>query len=136
MKKFLFLALTVAFTTVSFAQVINLKSANNLSVDTVTNTGTKYMTSGAIAGRLSAMTVQVDLTELSGTTAGTITLQYSLDGVTYFTLAADSTYTATDVASQTFGWFVKSPALFKYVRVKYTGSGTMSDKIFAKAWGN
>lgn len=134
MKKLLFLLALIASISCVNAQVVNLKSQYGNNVDTVTNTGTKYLTSGVISTTVKNIAVQVDLTEISGTTGGTLTLQYSLDGVTYFSLAADSTYTPADVASQTFGWFIKLPAPFKYLRVKYTGTGTMSDKISAKLW--
>ena len=124
MKKYIFLLLFTAFAFISQAQILTLKSTSNNVTDTVTNTATEVLTSAVFSGKVKPLTVQVAVTKVSGTVAGSITLQYSLDGSNYFSLAADSVYTATNVASQSFGWKVTTAA--KYVRVSYTGSGTMA----------
>jgi hypothetical protein len=136
MKKLLFLLLLAAFSFTVKAQVINLKSTIGNNTDTVANTATEVLSSGAIAGKVSAFTVAVTITKISGTVDGSLRLQYSLDGTSYFSVAADSVYTPTDVSSQVFGWLVKCPAPVKYIRVSYTGTGTMSAILAAKAWGN
>lgn len=112
-----------------------LKSQYNLTVDTVTNTATKYVYTARVAG-FSLAGVVVNLTEISGTTAGTITLEASQDNVTWYSAyySTDTTYsfTATDVATQSFRFKVVN-FIDNYLRVKYVGSGTMSTKI-AGTW--
>lgn len=105
-----------------------------LNSDTVTNTGTGAVGSPRISGPAQSVTIVVVLTELSGTTAGTLTLQGSLDGTNFKAIPTEETQTsiatatALDVASQVFTWRVKnSPYL--YYRVSWTGSGTMSATI-------
>lgn len=96
--------------------------------DTITNTGTKTNTL-KLSGSFNQVLIQSTVTKISGTVAGTLTLQGSVDGTNYVT--ADSSalhkrsFTATNVASQSVVFVIeKSPYL--YYRVSYTGSGTMS----------
>ena len=113
------------------------------TVDTVTNGATKYMYSPQIRGFQKVISVVVHLAEISGTTAGTITLEASLSGgtsaadwypVTSYGVTDSTkgtwTFTPTDVASQNFRFKVTDWSDL-YLRVKYTGTGTMSDKIYA-----
>lgn len=127
---------------VSFGQTSVLLDLKNplspyATSDTVVNTATAYLTSDRVAGPAQTVTVQVVCTEISGTTAGTITLQGSINGTNFVALTDSTTVpnittkTATDVASQSFTWQVtNSPYL--YYRVSWTGSGTMSNKFSAK----
>lgn len=137
MKKLSILLTLVTFAMCSFGQ-IDMKSANNNTVDTVANTGTKYMTSQKIGGNIKSLAVAVTLTEISGTTGGTLTLEASLDGVTWYPLyqsySDTTTFTPADVATQAFRWLISPSEGFgdTFVRVKYTGTGTMSTKISAK----
>lgn len=88
--------------------------------DTIVNTGTVskiFSTTGKISG----VAVQVVLTKVSGTGAGTVQLQGSLDGTNYKIIGSASTI--TDVASQNFTFFITSPCP-QYFKVLYTGSGT------------
>ena len=105
-----------------------------LLTDTVTNTGVGAVTSARISGPAQGVTIAVVLTEISGTTAGTLTLQGSLDGTNFKAIPTEETQTsiatatALDVASQVFTWRIKnSPYL--YYRVSWTGTGTMSATI-------
>lgn len=105
--------------------------------DTVTNTGTGTVTSPRISGAGSNVTIVLVLTEISGTTAGTVTIQGSLDGTnwkaipTVETQTSITTATALDVASQVFTWrLASSPYL--YYRASWTGSGTMAATIAGK----
>lgn len=129
--------------------------------DTVTNTGVNFLTTGYTQGATAALpatwaggtalptaivnpslstTIQVNITKISGTVAGTVTLQGSLDGVSYNTatsgaLAITATYTATDVAAQSKSWvIVNNP--YRYYRVSWTGSGTMVATMTAQIWSH
>jgi len=105
--------------------------------DTVTNTGTGTLSSIRVNGPGDNVTIVVTCTEISGTTAGTITIQGSLDGTNYKAIPTNETQTsittatALDVASQVFTWrLASSPYL--YYRVSWTGSGTMAASFAAK----
>ena len=119
------------------AQQQDLVSSYNLTVDTVVNSATGYLGT-RIAGAKEEVTIQFVATKNSGTVGGTVSLLGSLDGINYkaATVAEGTTalptFTATDVASQTFIWRVtKNPYL--YYRVSWTGTGTMSAKFTARA---
>lgn len=142
MKKIIFIfaavALLLAFKPEVKAQgVYNLLSSYSSVKDTVSNAGTAYLQTGPIADKTTTVTVVINATELSGTTAGTITLFGSLDGTNWIALT-DSTAvpaiaakTATDVATQSFMWRVSDNPV-RYYRVSWTGSGTMSDWFTAQ----
>ncbi|GGG97350.1 hypothetical protein [Pedobacter zeae] len=106
-----------------------LSSPTHAATDTVTNAGVKYQIA-AVQGFQDVVTIQTVITKISGTVAGTVIIQGSLDGVNYTTIGTDS-FTATDVASQSKSWSV-NPSTFAYYRVSYTGAGTMSAKINSK----
>lgn len=117
-------------TTETKAQGTAMRSANSLTVDTVVNTGTKAMTSSIIKGYYPGATVQFYTTKISGTVGGTAKLQYSLDGSNWFGVNSDSTYTLTDVSTQSGGWKLRDLRA-SYLRVFFTGTGTMSNKVSA-----
>lgn len=101
-------------------------------IDTVTNTGTSYISTIVKSrGNATTTTIQVNCTKISGTVAGTITIQGSLDNVNFKALPTEETQTALatatalDVASQTFVWRLKGSP-FTYYRISWTGSGTMA----------
>ena len=76
------------------------------------------------------------ITKISGTVAGVVRLFGSIDGVTYARIAATDSLNATNVASQGKLFNVlpsggKWP--YKYVRVSYTGTGTMSASFTSRA---
>lgn len=130
MKKLIALFFALALGVSVFAQDVTMRNASASSTETITNGGTGILT-GTVRGHKNTITVQVTITKTSGTVAGTLTLQGSLDNVSYkATLlpngvsTAVNTYTATDVASQTFIWQLDKNA-YNYWRISYTGSGTM-----------
>jgi hypothetical protein len=134
MKKILFLIMLAtvfiaALPQKTEAQTSLISAGNSLARDTVTNTAAKSWL-GQFAGYHSTVTIQVDITKISGTLAGSLTVVASNDGVTY--QAIGSAFTVTDVASQSTNF---SPTLgFRYYGVKWTGTGTMSGSLVAKLY--
>jgi hypothetical protein len=135
MKKLLVILLAAALTlTVSQAHSqIDLVSQYGKKIDTVSNVlGTKYLTSGKFDGLYESVCIYIDITEISGTTGGTLSVEVSGNGTTWapYYNSKDSVYTFTpaDVASQSFRF-----QLLKfgdgYIRIKFAPTGTMSDKI-------
>jgi pheromone shutdown protein TraB len=119
----------LAFTHIeSKAQVKNLLSTYSLSTDTVTNAGTSYLTVQN-KGEAGATTIQVNVTKVSGTVGGTISLLGSLDGTNFKALNTEetqtalATITATD-ANNVYHWRLNGNP-FLYYRVSWTGTGTM-----------
>ena len=130
MKQLISLFFALALGVSVFAQDVTMRNASASSTETITNGGTGILT-GTVRGHKNTVTVQVTITKTSGTVAGTLTLQGSLDNVSYKAAllpngvsTAVNTYTATDVASQTFIWQLDKNA-YNYWRISYTGSGTM-----------
>lgn len=112
--------------------------------DTVTNTATNSV-SLQVQSWYNTLTVQANLVKISGTQAGTLTLQGSIDGINYVTVptayiksatftpgvyGGSATATATNVASQSFAWVI-SQSPFEFYRVSWAGSGTMSSSLAA-----
>ena len=116
---------------------ISLKSPYLLSSDTAVNTTVTYLTAASTGGYKNHVTVQVNITKISGTVAGTLSLLGSIDGTNFKAIllpqvsTALNTYTATDVASQTFIWLVTGNPYTHY-RVSWTPTGTMSASFNAK----
>lgn len=120
-----------------------LKSTYNLALDTVTNTGTKTLT-GRITLPYKTVSVGITVTKVSGTLAGTVTLQGSIDGVNYatvptayietvtsqapYTVTGAATFTVPDYSAPT-KIFTINGSRFIYYRLSYTGSGTMVGTI-------
>lgn len=111
----------------------------NLEIDTVTNTGTAYVTTKVLeptSQEITSTTIQVVVTKISGIVGGTISLLGSIDGtnfkalVTEETQTALATITATD-GSSTYHWRLKGSP-FTYYRVSWTGTGTMAASFSAK----
>jgi hypothetical protein len=116
--------------------VTSLTSQYYLTVDTVTNTATKYLTyqtaagvNAPLSGYKKIVTVTFKAVEISGTTGGTAQVQGSLNGTDWYNIG--SAYTLTDVASQVTSFTVTDWGAI-YLRVAVTGTGTMSDKIYAQ----
>lgn len=107
--------------------------------DTVVNTATAFITCKKLADvNASYVTVQVNVTKISGTVGGTISLQGSLDGVNFKALntretqTALATITATD-ATNVYHWRLDGSP-FLYYRVSWTGTGTMSASFSAQLY--
>jgi hypothetical protein len=101
--------------------------------DTITNTGTDYV-SLTLNGWYQTVSIQVRCTKLSGTIAGTVTLQGSNDGTNFvtvntaYTQGVSSTLTCTNQTTNT-KVFVVIGAPYKYYRLSWTGSGTMAGTL-------
>lgn len=94
--------------------------------DTIVNTGTVTKTLPSLTGGYSGVYIAILLTKISGTGAGTVQLQASLDGTNYFNVGSASTI--TNVASQVFG-FTNTAPVPVYLQLLCTGSGTESVQV-------
>lgn len=99
-------------------------TGNGLARDTVTNTAVKWFAAPYnFVGSQALVTIQVDLTKISGTLGGTIVPVASNNGVGYG-IAGSASYTVLDQTSQTA--VISAPAGFNYYGFRWTGTGTMS----------
>jgi hypothetical protein len=126
MEKLLFLFALVISLTAAKAQVITKPLAAG---DTVVNTATVTKVID-ITGAYKGVVIQAKSTKISGTVAGTIKLQASIDG-TLYTDVTSQTGSATDVASMQLLFYATAP-LARYYRVTWTGTGTMSAVLSVK----
>jgi hypothetical protein len=125
MKKLFILCAMLVVATGVFAQkgvAVKLPLAVG---DTIVNTGTvtKIL---SLTGGYNGAAVQVVLSKISGTGAGTVQLSGSLDGVNYVNIG--TAFTITDVATQSQVFYVTSPLANK-IKVLCTGSGTEAVKV-------
>lgn len=108
--------------------VSNMLSPYSATSDTTTNTATSYVTL-PVSNWYNTVTIQSVVTEISGTTAGTVTLQGSIDGTNFVTVNSSyadvTSYSPTDVATSS-KLFVVTGSPYRYYRLSYTGAGTMS----------
>lgn len=108
--------------------VSNMKSNVSLTSDTTTDTGTSYVELG-VQNWYNTVTIQSVVTKISGTVAGTVTLQGSVDGTNYVTVSSSyadvTSYSPTNVATSS-KLFVVTGSPYRYYRLSYTGAGTMS----------
>lgn len=99
--------------------------------DTIANTATGYV-GYTVNNYYETVAIQAVVTKLSGTAAGTVTLQGSLDGTNYVTVSSSfataTTLTVTNVTTNS-KLFVVTGSPYRYYRLSYTGSGTMSCKL-------
>jgi hypothetical protein len=112
--------------------MFNMLDAQGGQDDTIANTATGYV-GYTVNNYYERVAIQAVVTKLSGTAAGTVTLQGSIDGTNYVTVKAayvssSATLTVTNVTT-TSKIFVVSNSPYNYYRLSYTGSGTMSCKI-------
>lgn len=96
--------------------------------DTVVNTGTKTLNL-AVKGTNTTGAFQVVVTKISGTVAGNVIFQGSVDGTNFVNL---DTLATTNVATQT-EIFTDIPVKYPFYRMTYTGTGTMSAIISGRA---
>lgn len=134
--------LTLLICSVSFGQTslsTTLVSQYSNSVDTVDNTETIYLSlttanASSVAKYWKAGTVVFKALEISGTGGGTATLEVSSNGSDFAAIPTLSAYTIVDQTSaQTVSWRVTDLAV-KAFRIKITGSGTMSYKVYGSAF--
>lgn len=115
----------------TYAAVGNLKSTpTHAATDTITNATAKYQYA-IVNGSNVHFTIQSTLDKISGTVAGTVKPQGSVDGVLYTDIAGQTAFTLTDVAQQTCS-FVLSGSPYQYYRIAVTPTGTQSTKIASK----
>lgn len=111
--------------------VYSMTQAYGSASDTVVNTATGYV-GLTVLNHYERVGIQTVITEISGTTGGTVTLQGSIDGTNYVTVSSSfsdaQTYTPTDVAVSS-KLFTVTGSPYKYYRLSYTGTGTMSATI-------
>lgn len=108
---------------VSTVQSLYSNAASGVKLtDTVTNTGTVTMSSAIVKGAPNQTTVTATFTKLTGTVAGTATLQGSLNATDWVSASATS-YTVTDLATQSTSWPLTGKN-YLYYRVNVVGSGT------------
>jgi len=103
-------------------------SSYSLTSDTITNTGTGYV-EFAIENYYEKVSFQPVVTRLSGTAGGTVTLQGSNNGSDYVTVSSSYVSAATmSVSNQVTNTAILTvtSAPYKYYRLSYTGTGTMS----------
>jgi hypothetical protein len=110
----------------------SMLSVYSNTTDTVTNAATKTLTLPVTKAWYKTITIQAVVTKISGTAAGTVTLQGSNDGSNYVTVSSSYSDAQTLSVSNT----TTNTKLFKitgtpylYYRLSYTGSGTMACKI-------
>lgn len=124
MKKFLLSISLIFAVLISSAQI-----TMNGSGAAVTNTGTGEC-SLAVKNSYKIVAIQLKVVKTSGTVAGTVTLQGSIDGTNYETVLAAATvnnaatFTATDVATQVKTFIINNNP-YLYYKLSYTGVGTM-----------
>jgi hypothetical protein len=136
-KNILLLGLLVFTVSMASAQEV-VKMVNPLGSlavpiysDTVTNAGTSYLTVRNMDSRsLSRVTIQVNVTKISGTVGGTISILGSIDGTNYVALNTEETQTALATktaadATAVYHWRLKGND-FTWYRVSWTGTGTMA----------
>lgn len=126
MKKLIFLLMAVLALSAARSQSVTTLtwSGYGNTLDTVTNTGTKY--AGFTNSRpASAVSIFLKVTKISGTVGGTISWQGSHDGTNYVSI---STTSASD-ATANYQYNVVGQPPFKYYRASWTGTGTMSASV-------
>jgi hypothetical protein len=127
----------------SAAGAVAMTYTGTVTTTTITNTATRYH-GYQVRATHKTITIQPVITKVSGTVAGTVTLQGSNDGTNYETVptsyvtkylglssSASSTFATSNQTTNTC-LFVISGSPFEYYRVSYTGSGTMSATMTAK----
>lgn len=139
MKKILFLLTLFAafsFAAKSQAPTPTLVSQYSATVDTVDNTETLYLSlpsTTLVKGKFKTVLVVFKSQEISGTGGGTATLEVSANGTDYAAAPGQSAYTIVDqTAAQTTAWKITDWEGAK-LRIKVTGAGTMSYKIYGSA---
>lgn len=106
--------------------------------DTITNAGTALLRSNRVPGSFVTASFQVTCTKVSGTLAGTLTLQGSNDGVNFAAIPTETTQTglATATVTDTAGaksyiWWLKGSP-FLYYQVSWSGGTTMVGYLDAR----
>ena len=122
---------------------VNNMTVSGVSSATVTNTATAYV-GLQVKGTYNSVVIQAVSEKISGTAAGTVTLQGSNDGTNYVTVDASYLYDMATSAPYTTGGgatltvtnvatsskiFVVNGSPYAYYRLSHTGSGTMVSRL-------
>lgn len=133
MKKFILLSALFALVSfMSFGQLQTLKATFSTTTGAVSgidsavcaNTATVYLYASAVTGLKEYVEVVTNITKVSGTLGGTLTLQGSHDGLVWDTVG--SPYTVTDASQVKSLGVAKNANAKKYFRLKWVGTGTMN----------
>lgn len=102
-----------------------------LTSDTVTNTGTGAVYINLLSA-YSNVSIQPKVTRISGTMNSNSTpkLQGSLDGTNYYDIVGDTLHITNTASPIVDDWLLTSQG-YKYYKVTWTGTGTMSAKLEA-----
>lgn len=120
MKHFIFLlAVVIGLSTTTRAQNATLMPL--MAGDTLNNTDTLYKVVHATAG-YSTIAIQPVVTKISGTVAGNVILQVSLNGVNYVNT---DTLALSNQATNTQAWG-KITTPFRFYRLQFITAGTQS----------
>lgn len=102
------------------------------AIDTLTNTDTARLTI-KIPGKYDVLSFQFTYTKISGTSASTVLLQGSNDGVDFATIKDADTATVTNVAGPQTFLFKLTPSPYLWYRLYGVTSGTQSGQVKAVA---
>lgn len=101
---------------------------------TITDAGTTSVVLPAFTSD-DPVTIQATFTQITGTAAGTATLEGSVDGTNYIPLTDYATFikgypadSLTIIDGATTSWVVQTNGYYKY-RVKSVGAGTQSTEV-------
>src|ERR1044072_413693 len=129
MKKAVLIAVCTLFIATSSIAQVETCQTSPVDGDTIVNTATVNKLvgfGGRTTGAYSAVGVQITITKISGTVAGTTKLQGSLNGTSWEDIG--SAYTHTD-ATQSKLFTITGGVPYTYLRTTSTGSGTMSARV-------
>lgn len=109
----------------AFAQsALTTTPTSVVALDTNTNAMSGYLYTSKQSGNEGNFSFQYVGTKISGTVAGVVTLEGSLDGINYTRVMSDSLL-LTDVTTNTKVWDVTAQKRL-YYRTKVTTTGTVS----------
>lgn len=128
MKKILFGLLIAA---ISLITVAKAQTTKKVTGDTLTNSDTAYITFTAIGSRLKA--IQPSLTKLSGTVAGTVLLQGTVDGTNWVNVNTDTLTLSNTPTINTKVWLITAGTGYTSYRCRFYTSGT-STALAKAAW--
>ena len=135
MKYFIALVLVLLTATSLFAQSTTqnfISKYNGTVEDTVVNTTAKTIASPKIESFYDLVGVEVRITKVSGTVAGTLRLFGSYDGTNWVRVNASDSLIVPNTATA-YKSFTVTSYPYRYLGVTYTPTGTMSAKMRASA---
>lgn len=130
----LLLALSVIAVQAQTIRRLPLSTTNHTNLDTVTNTGVRSQ--GVQVVNFDNLSIQANLTKISGTVGGNVILLASQDSVNFEQIPSLrstgviglDTLKATNVTSQSHS-FIIPKNYWNYYLLQYTGTGTMACKF-------